>query len=339
MEDFKMKNKRLVVVIGILVVVVLGSVIFSQFGKKEASPTKEIPTVGVLQFVSHPALDTIYQGIQDGLKENGYDPEKNTVKIEFQNGQADQSKLSTMSQQLIDKKSDVLIGIATPAAQALATTTKDIPIILGAITDPMSAGLVKDNEKPGGNITGVSDKSPVDAQFELVSKLLPEAKTVGVLYSSAEDNSDYQAKEVQKEAQKKGLDVKLFPVPSENEISQIVQVMSDQVDFIYIPTDNTMANAMQTIVDAANKKNTPIIPSVDTMVEQGGLATVSINQYDLGVQTGKMAADVLSGKAKPATTPVYTFTTGDTIINQKQAEKLGIKIPEELLKEAKIVNE
>ena len=111
--------------------------------------------------------------------------------------------------------------------------------------------------------------------------------------------------------------------------------MTSEVDAIYIPTDNTIANAMQTVVSEANRTKTPIIPSVDTMVEQGGLATVGINQHDLGVQTGKMAADILSGKAKPATTPIYTFKTGDIIVNQKQAENLGITIPADVLKEAK----
>ncbi|WP_314209096.1 tryptophan ABC transporter substrate-binding protein, partial [Vagococcus salmoninarum] len=265
--------------------------------------------------------------------EEGYTDQDN-LNIEFQNGQADQSKLNTMSQQLIDKKADVLVGIATPAAQALANNTKDIPIVLGAITDPKSANLVADNQRPGGNITGVSDQSPVDAQLALALKLLPDLKTIGVLYSSAEDNSAFQAEKLVSEAEKLGMTVKKYPVPSSNEISQMVQVMSSEVDAIYLPTDNVIANAMQIVVDIANKNDVPIIPSVDTMVEQGGLATVGINQYELGLQTGRMVADILSGKSVPATTPIYTFTTGDIIINQKQADKLGIKIPADILEEA-----
>nr|OTP18804.1 ABC transporter substrate-binding protein [Enterococcus sp. 9E7_DIV0242] len=290
----------------------------------------------MLQFVSHPALDEIYRGIQDGLKESGYKDGENMT-IVFQNGQADQSKLSTMSQQLIDKQSDVLIGIATPAAQALANSTSKLPIVLGAITDPVSAGLVESNEKPGRNITGVSDKSPVEAQFDLAVKLLPKAASVGILYSSAEENSKYQAAEAEKAAKALGLTVKSYVVPSSNEIAQTVQVMSSEVDVIYIPTDNTIANAMQTVVNEADKTKTPIIPSVDTMVEEGGLATVGINQYELGIQTGKMAADILSGKSDPATTPIYTFETGDIIINEAQAKKLGITVPEDILSEAKLV--
>lgn len=328
-----MRKNRLSAVVVMIVVFLIGSF----FIEKKETAKQKLPTVGVLQFVSHPALDQIYKGIQTGLKENGYKDGEN-MQIVFQNGQADQSKLATMSQQLIqEKKSDVLIGIATPAAQALANTTSEIPIILGAITDPVSAGLVADDQKPGGNITGVSDKSPVDAQFDLAMEIMPKSKKVGILYASSEENSKYQVEEAKKIAEEKGLAVKTFAVPSSNEIAQTVQVMTSEVDFIYIPTDNTIANAMQTVVSEANKTKTPIIPSVDTMVEQGGLATVGINQFELGVQTGKMAADVLSGKAKPETTPIYTFKTGDIIINQKQAEKLGISIPENIKSKATII--
>ncbi|MTD39014.1 peptide ABC transporter substrate-binding protein [Erwinia sp. CPCC 100877] len=328
-----MKFNRLHVAVLVILVFLAGS-----FFVDAKQQTKEkLPTVGVLQFVSHPALDQIYQGIQAGLKESGYEDGKN-MKIVFQNGQADQSKLTTMSQQLVqEKKADVLIGIATPAAQALANQTTKTPIVLGAITDPVSAGLVENNEKPGGNITGVSDKSPVGAQFDLAVKLLPKSQTVGILYASSEENSKYQVAEAKKAAEAKDLKVKTYAVPSSNEIAQTVQVMTSEVDFIYIPTDNTIANAMQTVVSEADKAKKPIIPSVDTMVEQGGLATVGINQFELGVQTGKMTADILAGRSKPAATPIYTFKTGDIIINQKQAEKLGITIPEKLLSEAKIV--
>ena len=232
-----MKNKGLISVIIIIGTVLVGSFIFEKNKMAEkAEGQAKIMTVGVLQFVSHPALDEIYRGIQAGLAEEGYIDQDN-LNIEFQNGQADQSKLNTMSQQLIDKKADVLVGIATPAAQALANNTKDIPIVLGAITDPKSANLVADNQRPGGNITGVSDQSPVDAQLALALKLLPDLKTIGVLYSSAEDNSAFQAEKLVSEAEKLGVTVKNTQVPSSNEISQIVQVMSSEVDAMYLPTD------------------------------------------------------------------------------------------------------
>ncbi|EOT47647.1 ABC transporter substrate-binding protein [Enterococcus sulfureus ATCC 49903] len=332
-----MKNKKLslsYLVLGLFLVTMFGY----GLGTKNEQQTKSDDTnktVGVLQYVSHPALDSIYKGVIQGLKNKGYEEGKNLTLL-FQNGQADQSKLATMSQQLVNKQADALVGIATPAAQALANATSEIPIVLGAITDPVGANLVKNMEKPGGNITGVSDKAPIAAQITLATKLLPKAKKMGILYSSAEDNSKYQVAEAKKAAAALGLEVKTYAVPSTNEISQTVQVMGQENDFIYIPLDNTIANAMPSVVAEANKSNTPVIPSVDTMVEQGGLATVGINQFDLGVKTGEMVADVLNG-ADPATTPVYTFTKGDTILNLEQAKTLGITIPEAIQKEAKIV--
>lgn len=333
-----MKKNRLIFAILLIVAVLVGSYLAADKDQATNQGAKTQKVVGVLQYVSHPALDEIYQGIQAGLAEAGYTEGEN-LKLQFQNGQADQSKLTTMSQQLVNDKADVLIGIATPAAQSLANTTKDIPIVLGAITDPVGANLVESEDAPGGMITGVSDKAPVPAIIELAKELLPEAKTVGILYSSTEDNSKYQVEQAETAAKANGLTTVKKAVPSSNEIAQTVQVLAKEVDFIYIPVDNTIANAMQTVVNEANKTKTPIMTSVDSMVEQGGLATVGINQYQLGLQTGKMAADILAGKSDPATTPIYTFDEGDTIINQKQADLLGITIPETLKESAMMITE
>ncbi|CAI3249721.1 ABC transporter substrate-binding protein [Enterococcus cecorum] len=333
-----MKNKGLIASVVVIIAVVIGFFIYQTMNTPAKTAKKaedKVQTVGILQFVSHPALDTITKGVKDALKEAGYKEGKN-LKIVFQNGQADQSKLATMSQQLVDKKADVLVGVATPAAQSLANTTKDIPIVLGAVTDPVGAKLVASLDNPGGNVTGVSDQPPVASQIKLGKELLPDAKTVGMLYSSTEVNSKYQVNEASKTAESLGMAVKEYPVASTNEIAQTVQVMSQNVDFIYIPLDNTIANAMQAVVGEANKSKTPIITSVDTMVEQGGLATVGIDQYTLGKKTGQMVVQILKG-ADPSVTPVYTFKEGVTVLNEKQAEFLGIQIPDNLKKEAQIV--
>ncbi|WP_171333226.1 tryptophan ABC transporter substrate-binding protein [Enterococcus cecorum] len=333
-----MKNKGLIASVVVIIAVVIGFFIYQTMNTPAKTAKKaedKVQTVGILQFVSHPALDTITKGVKDALKEAGYKEGKN-LKIVFQNGQADQSKLATMSQQLVDRKADVLVGVATPAAQSLANTTKDIPIVLGAVTDPVGAKLVASLDNPGGNVTGVSDQPPVASQIKLGKELLPDAKTVGMLYSSTEVNSKYQVNEASKTAESLGMAVKEYPVASTNEIAQTVQVMSQNVDFIYIPLDNTIANAMQAVVGEANKSKTPIITSVDTMVEQGGLATVGIDQYTLGKKTGQMVVQILKG-ADPSVTPVYTFKEGVTVLNEKQAEFLGIQIPDNLKKEAQIV--
>ena len=333
-----MKNKGLIfTVVALFLSITIGFFYEQRAQKPTTNPNEAVQyTVGLLQFVSHPALDEITRGVKEGLKERGLIEGENLTLL-FQNGQADQSKLTTMSQQLINQESQVLIGIATPAVQALANETTEIPVILGAVTDPVGAGLIADMENPGGKLTGVSDKAPVLEQLTVARQLLPEAKTVGILYSSGEDNSIYQVEEAKQAAEGLGLSVETFAVPSATEIRQIVQVMASKVDFIYIPLDNTIANAMPAVVTEANKTKTPIIPSVDTMVQEGGLATVGINQFQIGYQTGLMAASILKGEKETATTPVYTFDEGDLIINETQAALLGIEIPAALKETATLI--
>ncbi|MBZ2135191.1 ABC transporter substrate-binding protein [Streptococcus gordonii] len=329
-----MKNKRLLAVLAVLVVLVGGSLIYSSPNKDgKANPTTDKKTVkvGVLQYVSHPSLDLIYKGIQEGLAEEGY--KADDIEIDFMNAEGDQSKVATMSKQLVSNDNDVLIGIATPSAQGLAAATKNKPVVMGAITDPVGANLVKNLEKPGGNITGVSDHNPAKQQLELIKKLTPNVKTIGALYSSSEDNSKTQVEEFKKLAEEAGYKVEEYSVPSTNEIASTMNVMTGKVDAIWIPIDNTIASAFATVVSSNKDAKKPIYPSATAMVEKGGLASVVVDQHDLGVATGKMAAKILKG-AKPEETPVEIFNKGKSVINKKNAKELGITVPEDALKEA-----
>ncbi|KJQ58395.1 tryptophan ABC transporter substrate-binding protein [Streptococcus gordonii] len=329
-----MKNKRLLAVLAVLVVLVGGSLIYSSFNKgggSKSTTDKKTVKVGVLQYVSHPSLDLIYKGIQEGLAEEGY--KADDIEIDFMNAEGDQSKVATMSKQLVSNGNDVLIGIATPSAQGLAAATKDKPIVMGAITDPVGANLVKNLEKPGGNITGVSDHNPAKQQLELIKKLTPNVKTIGALYSSSEDNSKTQVEEFKKLAEEAGYKVEEYSVPSTNEIASTMNVMTGNVDAIWIPIDNTIASAFATVVSSNKDAKKPIYPSATAMVEEGGLASVVVDQHDLGVATGKMAAKILKG-AKPEETPVEIFNKGKSVINKKNAKELGITVPEDALKEA-----
>ena len=184
-----MKNKRLIWTLVFLAILTLGSIGTDLF-KKEHQDANKVVKVGILQFVTHDALDQIEKGIEDGLKEAGYKGDK--VKITLLNAEGDQSKIQTMSKQLVNDKNDVVIGIATPAAQGLAAATKDIPVIMGAISDPVGAKLVKDLKHPEGNVTGTSNQVPIKQTVELVKSLTPNAKTIGILYASSEDNSKSQ---------------------------------------------------------------------------------------------------------------------------------------------------
>lgn len=329
-----MKNKRLLAVLAVLAVLVGGSLIYSSLNKgggSKSTTDKKTVKVGVLQYVSHPSLDLIYKGIKDGLAEEGY--KADDIKIDFMNAEGDQSKVATMSKQLVSNDNDVLIGIATPSAQGLASATKNKPVVMGAITDPIGANLVKNLEKPGGNITGVSDHNPAKQQLELIKKLTPNVKTIGALYSSSEDNSKTQVEEFKKLAEEAGYKVEEYSVPSTNEIASTMNVMTGKVDAIWIPIDNTIASAFATVVSSNKDAKKPIYPSATAMVEEGGLASVVVDQHDLGVATGKMAAKILKG-AKPEETPVEIFNQGKSVINKKNAKELGISLPDDALKEA-----
>lgn len=332
-----LKNKNLLATIVALTVMVVAALFMTQKEQSNSSTSTEKVKIGVLQFVTHDSLDEIYKGIKAGLEEGGYTTTDN-LEIDFMNAEADQSQVQTMSKKLVDNGNELLIGIATPAAQGLANATTELPIIMGAVTDPVGANLVKDLKHPGGNITGVSDQTPVADAVSLIKEITPEAKTIGVLYSSNEDNSKIQVAEFKAAAEKAGYTVLEYAVASSNELAATVEVATSKADVLFTPVDNTVASAFSTVVSVANKTKTPIFTSVEDMVEGGGIASVTLSQYDLGVATGKMAAKILDG-ANPGDTLVQIFNEGTVVINQKVAKELGISLSEEIINKASKVIE
>lgn len=330
-----MKNKALIGTLAVLALLVVGVLFVSQ--KQDSSTSEDkVVKIGILQFVTHDALDEIERGIEDGLADAGY--EGSNVELTVLNAEADQSKIQTMSKKLVDDGNDVVIGIATPAAQGLASATSDIPVIMGAISDPVGAKLVKNLDKPEGNVTGLSNHVPHAQTVELIQTITPAAKTIGVLYASSEDNSVSQVKEFTQYAEEAGLTVVEYAVPSTNEITTTMSVMTGKVDAIFVPQDNTIASAFPTVVTAANAANVPVYSSVDTMVKQGSIASVAQSQYDLGLETAKIAVKILAGK-KVSEVPVKVVDTGVPTVNLKAAKELGITIPDSLLEEADIAVE
>lgn len=332
-----LKNKNLLATIVALTVMVVAALFMTQKEQSNSSTSTEKVKIGVLQFVTHDSLDEIYKGIKAGLEEGGYSTTDN-LDIDFMNAEADQSQVQTMSKKLVDNGNELLIGIATPAAQGLANATTELPIIMGAVTDPVGANLVKDLKNPGGNITGVSDQTPVADAISLIKQITPEAKTIGVLYSSNEDNSKIQVAEFKAAAEEAGYTVLEYAVASSNEIAATVEVASSKADVLFTPVDNTVASAFSTVVSVANKTKTPIFTSVEDMVEGGGIASVTLSQYDLGVATGKMAAKILDG-ANPGDTPVQIFNEGTVVVNQKVAKELGITLSDDVISKASKVIE
>jgi putative ABC transport system substrate-binding protein len=285
--------------------------------------------VGIIQYIEHVALDKAREGFVDALKDNGYVDGEN-ITIDVQNAQGDPANLSTISDRFVSNKSDLVLAIATPAAQSIAGKTTEIPILATAITDFESARLVESNETPGGNVSGTTDMNPIKEQIDLLVKLAPEAKTIGVIYTSSEDNSILQASIAKEAIEGLGLKYVEVTVTNTNDVQQATQSLVEQCDAIYIPTDNVLAAAMPTVYGATAPTKTPVVAGEEGMVSNGGLATLGINYYDLGYQTGEMAVRIFKGEAEPASMPIETADRFDYYINGTIAEEFGIEIPDDL---------
>lgn len=296
--------------------------------KPAAQKSKEV-RVGVLTLMRHPALDEVYRGYKAGLAKSGY-----KVKIDYQNANNDQSNLKTMAEKLVNSQDQVLFGITTPSSQALANATKKKPIVLGAVTDPKGAGLVKNNKRPGGNITGVSDRAPIKQQLKLIQRFLPRLKTLGIIYTSSDSSAVSGYKQIVSYCKQMGINYKAYSISNSNDLNQVSQQMLTQVDAVIVPTDNTIAGAMQTLVKNANAAKKPVFPAAGTMVKDGGLATYSVDQYQLGLIGAKMTVQILQGK-KPGNMAIRYVEHGTPYLNLKEAKKLGTKVPSSFLKEAK----
>ena len=288
--------------------------------------------IGVLQLTEHAALDASNEGFVAALDDAGIDYE-----IDQQNAQNDQSACQTIASKLVNDGDDLILAIGTPAAQAVAGATSDIPIIGTAITDFAESGLVEDNEAPGGNLTGSSDLTPVTDQIDLLEQLVPDVQTVGLLFCTAEANSEIQIEMAEEALDEAGIGHERYTVSSSNEIQQVIESMVGKVDAIYAPTDNTIAAGMATVAMVANENKLPVIVGCDTMVEDGGLASYSINYYDLGYKAGEMAVEILTEGADPAEMPIAYLAADECtlIANQATADEVGIDLS--VLNDAEIV--
>lgn len=318
----------------ILLLLISVSVVFSiacSNEKKDQPTSSEKVTVGIVQYMDHIALDASKDGFIDALKDNGYTDGENLT-IDLQNAQGDQSNLGSISDRFVSNKVDLVLAIATPAAQAIAGKTTEIPILATAVTDFESARLVDSNGAPGGNVSGTSDMNPIKEQIDLLIDLVPDAKTVGVLYTSSEDNSILQANMAKEAIEAAGLTYEEVTVTNSNDVQQATQAIVDKCDAIYIPTDNVFSSAMPVVSGITTKSKTPVICGEEAMLQNGGLATLGISYYDLGYQTGLMAVKVLKGEADPATMPVEKSTQFNFAINGEVAEEIDLKIPDDFKK-------
>ncbi len=300
-------------------------IILSLLSCKKTSQIK----IGVLQLIEHNALDSAYKGFVDGLKEAGYEDGKNII-IDYQNAQGEQANCITIGQKFINDKSDLILAIATPAAQAIANMTKDIPILITAVTDPADSKLVADNNAPGGNVTGTSDLTPVEAQIELLKEIIPNVKTVGLLYCSSEQNSVFQINIAKKKLDAMGIKYIDIAISNLNEIQQVIQNVIGKVEAIYTPTDNMIANGMATVALMTEPAKLPVICGEGGMTMLGGTATYGINYYELGKLASTQAVSILKGDKKTAEMPIEYLQKFDLVVNTNMIESIGLTIPESL---------
>ena len=294
-----------------------------------SSNNTETLKIGILQLVEHNALDQANQGFIDGLKEAGYEDGKN-ITIDYQNAQGEQANCITIGQKFVNDRVNLILAIATPAAQAVANTTKDIPILITAVTDPADAKLVADNTAPGGNVTGTSDLTPVKEQIELLKKLVPSAKNIAFLYNSSEQNSKFQVDIAKAKSDEMGLSYMDATITNPNDIQQVVQSLVGKVDAIYVPTDNMVSAGMANVIAITEPAKIPVICGEVGMLNAGGLATYGIDYYELGKLTANQAVKILKGESSPASMPIEYIQNPVLEVNTNAAQKLGITIPADL---------
>lgn len=307
----------------------------NETGNEGTTKEKELIKIGITQIVEHPALDATREGFVAALESKGF-KEGEKVEIDVQNAQGDMPTAQTIAQNFVSQKKDLILAIATPTAQAAFNTTKDIPILITAVTDPVEAGLVQAWEQSGTNVTGTSDSTPIDKQFELLKKLVPDVKTIGIIYNTSEINSEIQVNKAKEMASKLGLEIVTSGITTVNEVPQALDSLLKKVDVLYTPTDNMVASSMPLISSECIEKKIPIIGAEKAHVEGGALATEGLDYYKLGFQTGLMAVEVINGK-NPKDMAIQTLKDTQLVINKDTAEKLNIEIPEDLKKAAEII--
>ena len=288
---------------------------------KAADGTK---TVGLVQLVEHPALDAASRGIQDAVKARGL-----KVTFDVQNAQADQSNLANIAQRFVSQEYPLIFAVATPAAQTMANAAKNTPIVATAVTDYEAAKLVINKDKPGTNVTGSSDLNPIGAQLDLIMQFVPNAKTIGTIYNSSEINSQFQVEILKKELARYNVTLVEGTVSSVNDVQQVAQGLIGKIDALYVPTDNTAANNAELIGNISLDTGTPIIAGEEGICKGCGVATLSIDYYELGRTTGEMAVKILKGEADISTMPVEFAPTATKQANMANCEKLGITVPDD----------
>ena len=321
-------KKLLVMLLSVLMVLALAGC--SSGGSSEedsAEPAEESKTIkiGVVQLVQHAALDAATQGFVDEVKKAFPDAD-----IDVQNASGDSATCSTIVQGFVNDGVDMIMANATPALQAAVSATGDIPILGTSVTEyGVALGIDGFNGLVGSNVSGTSDLAPLDQQAQMIVDLFPETKTVGIIFCSNEANSKYQVEVVSNELSAKGIEVKTASFTDSNDISMVCEDLCSQVDLIYIPTDNQAASCAETIANVVLEKKVPVIAGEEGICSLCGIATLTINYYDLGVTTGQMAVRILNGESKIEEMPIQYFENPVKKFNPEICDLFGVSVPED----------
>lgn len=289
--------------------------------------------IGISQIVEHPALDLARKGFVEAFEEAGLIEQ---IDIEVQNAQGDIPTTQTIAQNFVSEKKDMILAIATPSAQSALNATKEIPIVITAVTDPVSSGLAKSLESSNNNVTGTSDMTPIKNQVKLLKKLVPNVERIGVIYNTSEANSEIQIKILEDLSSEFNFKVIKAGVTSVNDISQTLESLITEIDALYVPTDNMVASAMPLVSQRAIENKIPVIGAERAHVENGALATEGIDYFKLGLQTGKIAIDIMKGK-DPKDISITTLKDTQLVINEDTAKKLGIEVDKNILDKAEVI--
>ena len=320
-------KKLLVVLLSVLILMSLTACGKSQpaDGGEEPGDEEKVFHIGVVQLVQHAALDAATQGFVDEVTREFPDAD-----IVVLNASGDSANCSTISQGYVNDGVDLIMANATPALQAAVSATADIPILGTSVTEyGVALGIENFNGLPGNNVSGTSDLAPLDQQAQMIKDLFPEAKTVGIIYCSNEANSKYQVEVVTKCLTDMGLEVKAASFTDSNDISMVCEDLCSQIDVLYIPTDNQAASCGETIANVVLAKKIPVITGEEGTCRLCGVATLTIDYYDLGVTTGKMAVRILKGEAKVEEMPIEYFANPVKKFNPEVCDELGITVPED----------
>ncbi|MDI7862433.1 ABC transporter substrate-binding protein [Rhizobiaceae bacterium n13] len=289
-------------------------------------------TVAVTAIVEHPALDAARDGVKEALAEAGFKEGEN-LKFLYESAQGNPGTAAQIARQFVGEAPNVIVPISTPSAQAVVAATRDIPVVFTAVSDPVGAQLVKDMEKPGGNVTGLSDMSPVADHVALIREITPDAKSIGFVYNSAEANSVSTLAALKAEVEKAGLSIVESVATKSAEVQGATRALVGRADVIYIPTDNTIVSAFEAAVGVAEEAKVPLYAGDTDSVNRGAIAAIGFNYFDVGKQTGEVVARVLKGEA-PGDIPVRVAAGTDLVINKAAAAKMGVTFPESVTKRA-----